>query len=268
MTRKAALADAGSGHGAGRWLGAPLLAALAAGLLAAPAGALSMPFHLDTSGSVSCNSGSLEVSCVRLGGAVSLYAPGTTLEVVADTAAAVSGVVPVAFPDLFLPDVSGEFGFGTSIEAVGEVTGSWEVDTGRIVLDPFAVEFSGALDATESAFAMGTDEATELLCGGRTILATEGVPLGATGGPLALVGSACVGPVGEDERATGSEPFYVVLSGTVDAPHTVLPEPGTGALLGLGLLGLGGRGLRARGRRPSPERRAPAPEGDFPIPLP
>jgi len=195
--------------------------------------------RLTSTGAV-CNP-DVDVSCVRYNGDTALYPDGFELRVEANFDGQVGNLVPLAFPNFFIPDVQ-RFGELVEIDTPFDVKGFWDLSTGELNIDPAPVEFptvvlgGTALDPFElTSNALPGD----LNCA-QTIPPMAGLPVqGSIEDPgfVVLVGRDCVQGPGLNE------PFFVVLAGTLE----YLPEPGAGALAWAAALALGAVASAKRG---------------------
>lgn len=252
------------GAARGPALGA-LLGALGLAAAAMPAGATTL-FDLDLGlETTSCNAAPSELSsCVKAAGSSGLYGTPQTVRIGFDFAGASGGVVPIEIRGLTFPDTAGSFGESVSFSLPETLTGTWDSGSAAstVELDPFELTLSGALNDTEQ-FSMTTGS-VPARTGCDLHVSMSGI--GLTGDPrdgpaeLGLVGSACVDELTlPDSPESGQEELFAIVSGTTTG--TAVPEPGTMALLGVGLFSLGASGGSARRRaaraagRPADPRR-------------
>ena len=198
-------------------------------------------FRLTSTGAV-CNPDA-DVSCVRYNGDTALYPDGFRLRMEADFDSQVGNVVPLSFPNFFIPDVQ-RFGELVEIDTPAQIEGFWNVATGELSIDAAPVDFPGVVlgGAQLDPFELTTNALPGDLFCAETIPPMAGFPtLGGMQDPgfAVLVARDCVQGPGLNET------FFVVLAGTLE----YLPEPGSSALAGAAALALGTVASTRRRRR-------------------
>ncbi len=197
---------------------AALLAAAACAVPEARAAISLFDLRLTTSGAI-CNPDTALVSCVRYGGDTGRFPEETVFRVEADFGAQVGDIVPLVFPDLFLPDPD-VFPDPIEIEAPGEgnalvTVGTWDIGSGAVGVDLAPLAFpnvTGGGGIAISPFDLTTGALPALTCE-QTIPPMTGTPVvGPPGSPggVTLVGRACV------SAPSLNAPVFVVLTGILD----------------------------------------------------